>query len=122
MGEKAEVEELRWRQQRDQHKTEVIEARSALKPARAAHKEAVAEKHAMMTKFNRVEKAQLRVETAKTVALEKLQSETYDATQVEKAYDLKKHGSQASMNEQIADTDAQSPVAEKVAYTTPSHR
>jgi len=101
----AEVDETEWRQRRERLKAEYLMAKSELKPAKAAVKEAEAEAKTVRAEMAKVEKAQMKIETAKTKALERLQSEKYDAKQVEVAYELKRKGSAAAFASDLAEGD-----------------
>lgn len=83
---KAEVREESWRQKREQLKLEACMAKEALKPAKAAEKEAAAERQAVLAKYSKVEREQSMMEEAKSNAVKRLKTEEYDANQVEQAY------------------------------------
>jgi len=85
-----QAEALSSHQRRKQLKSEIVELKGALGPARAAEKEAAAALQAESAACSKVERAQKRVEEAKTSAVERLKSEAYDAMQVEQAYQLKR--------------------------------
>jgi len=106
--ERAEQDEDQSRQRRDLFKEEVASARSGIKSTRAAVKEAESERQAVLAQVKKVEKVGLRVEAAKSSALDRLRSETYDQHQVELAYDAKKRGGPNEADTQLQLKKAQS--------------
>merc|ERR1712060_309510 len=78
------------RQKRDELKAEASLAREARRPARIAAKEATTERQAVLAEFMKVEKAQVKMEEAKSSAVDRLKKEAYDANQVEHAYEHKR--------------------------------
>eukprot|EP00927_Polykrikos_kofoidii_P002539 TRINITY_DN11011_c0_g2_i1.p1 TRINITY_DN11011_c0_g2~~TRINITY_DN11011_c0_g2_i1.p1 ORF type:complete len:2071 (+),score=443.47 TRINITY_DN11011_c0_g2_i1:164-6214(+) len=86
----AKADEIKWRMRRQELKTETLQAREALRLARLEEREAQNESAALLKATERAEKARLRVEEAKSSAVQRLKSETYLAGQVEQAYEQKR--------------------------------
>lgn len=82
----AELEESDLKRRRDELKAGLAGAKDAVKSARAKEKEAEVGRQAMITAFSKVERAKMQLETAKTSAVEFLQTEEYDANQVTEAW------------------------------------
>jgi len=83
----AEAEETEAKRLREELKAAQPVAKDAVKAARLAEKEATAERQGLHATWSKVDKENNKLEEAKTSALQTLRTETYDANQVEKAYD-----------------------------------
>jgi len=90
----AEVEEAETRRRKDELKAAKPAALEAVKAARVAEKEAATERQSLHAQCSKVEKAHQDLETAKNSAVQTLMAETYDAKQVEQAYDKKNKASE----------------------------
>jgi len=88
--DEAEADEANARQRRDGLKKELPVAKELVAAARAAEKDAVAERHDLHNKCSKVERAQHEMEEAKNSAIRALHAEEYNATQVEQAYSQKR--------------------------------
>ncbi|CAK0817548.1 unnamed protein product, partial [Prorocentrum cordatum] len=79
--DEAEADEANARQRRDGLKKELPVAKELVAAARAAEKDAVAERHDLHNKCSKVERAQHEMEEAKNSAIRALHAEEYNATQ-----------------------------------------
>jgi hypothetical protein len=91
--EKIRVETLEGelKRRREELRAAVPAAKELLKAAKAAEKDAMNERQALHSKCSKVERQHLEMEEAKNSAMQTLQREKYDPTQVDKAYE-KEHG------------------------------
>jgi len=109
--DEAEAKEARLKQHRDELREQKESAKGEIKQLRAAVKEAKAKRKAVACSFSKVERKAMRVEVAKTTALERLRSEEYDDKQVEQAYELKKKTTGASSSaDEVAAAPSNLPV------------
>jgi len=94
----AEAEQAGEKRRRTKCKAALGAARGALRPAKAAEKEAASGKNALMGHYTRTERVQVKQELEASVtsakeamnAVQALRAEEYDANQVEEAYQAKK--------------------------------
>jgi len=82
----AELQEANWKRRRDDLKVGLTKAKESVKCTKSQEKEAAAERQALHTNFSKVEQQQLKMETAKSSAIEMLQAEEYKSDQVEEAF------------------------------------
>lgn len=87
---KAETAEAEWKRRREELKADAAAAKEALKPARAAEKAAIAERHTVYVECAKVERSQMKMERAKSDAIKRLTTEDYNANQVQQAYEQKR--------------------------------
>lgn len=83
----AEDVELAEKRRRDELKAAQPTAKEGVRAARAAEKEAASEQQQLHNAYSKVERQRSQMELAKNSAMQSLQAEAYDATQVEQAYD-----------------------------------
>merc|ERR1719161_1498265 len=89
--EKIRVETLEGelKRRREELRLAVPAAKELLKAAKAAEKDAMNERQALHSKCSKVERQHLEMEEAKNSAMQTLQREKYDPTQVDKVYENK---------------------------------
>merc|ERR1719265_62920 len=83
----AEDAELAEKRRRDELKAAQPIAKEAVRAARTAEKEAATEQQQLHNAYSKVERQRSQMELAKNSAMQSLQEEAYDATQVEQAYE-----------------------------------
>lgn len=83
---KAQMEEVEWRRKREELKVEAATVKETLKPARQAERAAAKARKEEEKSCANAEMKQTKMEMATENAIARLQSEVYDASQVEQAY------------------------------------
>jgi len=86
---RTELEEAELKKRREELKAETQSMKESVKAARAAEKEATNERQALHSNWGKQDKQRQQMEDSKKSAMQILQGEKYDASQVEKAYENK---------------------------------